>query len=222
MKEIEVEDWVYEGLIERCKVLGYNSLNDLIVDEILRRAVPLVYRKKVAEYIWGYLLKLEFKPESLIDEVIDEVIIGAIDRYGHLVAGIDAITGAAFELLILSMIERFTDLEYIYKGVQVGFGLKRGEIEASAIFGMPDIVFGSGGKIKGVIEAKKQANFRIDDVDRYKLKYYVKNGLRAIFVTTANEPKRSQVYQDLKNSGVEFAFVKTNGDIFQLVSSLTR
>jgi len=220
MKQIEVEDWVYDGLIEKCRVLGYESINDLIVDEILRRAVPLVYRKDVGKFIWTKLKESNYDYDSLVDSIIDEVVISAIDRFGHLVTSIELISGTVFELLILSVIEKITSFEYVYKGVQMGLGLKRGSIDTSKIFGMPDIVFGENGEVLGVIEAKKQNQFKVDENDKYKLKYFAKKGLKVLFMTTASEPKKSAVHQELLESGVNFAFARSYGDIVDTISEI--
>ena len=220
MKQIEVEDWVYDGLIEKCRVLGYESINDLIVDEILRRAAPLVYRKDVGKFIWTKLKESNYDYDSLVDSIIDEVVISAIDRFGHLVTSIELISGTVFELLILSVIEKITSFEYVYKGVQMGLGLKRGSIDTSKIFGMPDIVFGENGEVLGVIEAKKQNQFKVDENDKYKLKYFAKKGLKVLFMTTASEPKKSAVHQELLESGVNFAFVRSYGDIVDTISEI--
>lgn len=59
-------------MMERCRVLGYKSINDLLVDEVLRKAVPLMYRKKVAEFMWSNLLSLNTDKEELIDSVIEK------------------------------------------------------------------------------------------------------------------------------------------------------
>jgi hypothetical protein len=216
MKKIEVEDWVYDGLMERCRVLGYESINDLLIDEVLRRAVPLVYRKKVAEFMWNKLLGLKVGEDELIDAVIEKVIFEAIDKYGHLVSSVDLLSGTAFELLVLKAIHENTDLDYVYKGVQVGLGLKRGSIDLKDVFGMPDIVVGRNGKISTIIEAKKQTTFRVDETDKFKLAYFASKGHNVILVSTASPPKKSQVFEELVHKGVIIAFVRSYGDLLKL------
>jgi hypothetical protein len=221
MKKIEVEDWVYDGLMERCRVLGYESINDLLVDEVLRRAVPLVYRKKVAEFMWNRLLDLEVGEDELIDAVIEKIVFEAIDKYGHLVSSVDLLSGTAFELLVLEIIHEDTNLDYVYKGVQVGFGLKRGGIDLKDVFGMPDIVVGRNGKVSAIIEAKKQTTFRVDETDKFKLTYFASKGHRVILVSTASPPKKSQIFEELVCKGVIVAFVRSYGDLLKLTREIS-
>ncbi len=220
MKKIEVEDWVYDGLMERCRVLGYESVNDLLIDEVLRRAVPLTYRKKVAEFMWSNLLGLDIDEDELIDSVIERIVFNAIDKYGHLVSNVDLLSGTVFELLVLKPIYENTDLDFVYKGVQVGFGLTRGEIDLKDVFGMPDIVVGKNGRIHTLIEVKKQSKFSIDEPDRFKLLYFAKKGFNMILVTTAGRPKKSQIYEDLVNGGIRIEFVSYYGNILNVVEAL--
>lgn len=221
MKKIEVEDWVYDGLMERCRVLGYESINDLLIDEVLRRAVPLVYRKRVAEFMWNKLLSLNIGEEELIDSVIERVVFEAVDRYGHLVSSTDLLSGTVFELLVLKPVYENTDLDFVYKGVQVGFGLKRGELDLKEVFGMPDIVVGKNGRIIAILEAKRQSRFSVDEPDRFKLLYFADRGFNVIMVTTAGQPKRSQIYEDLTSRGVQVEFASRYGDLLDVAESMS-
>lgn len=220
MKKIEVEDWVYDGLMERCRVLGYESINDLLIDEVLRRAVPLVYRKRVAEFMWNNLLSLDIDEDELIDSVIERVVFDAIDKYGHLVSNVDLLSGTVFELLVLKPVYENTDLDFVYKGVQVGFGLKRGELDLKDVFGMPDVVVGKNGRISAILEVKRQSKFSVDEPDRFKLLYFVDRGFNVILVTTAGRPKRSQIYEDLTSRGVQVEFASRYGDLLNVAKNL--
>ena|GEM_PF-6266469 len=140
------------------------------MDEVLRRAVLLVYRKMVAEFMWNELLNMDVEFERLIDSVIEEIVFNAVEKFGHLVSSIDILLGTIFELIILKSIHE--NLDYVYKGVQVGFSLKRGNMDLKDVYGMLDIVLGYEGKIHTIIEAKKQ--FRVDETEKFKLIYFIK------------------------------------------------
>jgi hypothetical protein len=170
--------------------------------------------------MWNNLLGLNIDEKELIDSVIERVVFDAIDRYGHLVSNVDILSGTVLELLVLKPIYENTDLDFVYKGVQVGFGLKRGDIDLKDVFGLPDIVVGKDGKICALIEVKKQTKFSVDEPDRFKLTYFAKKGFNVILVTTAGRPKRSQVYEDLINGGVLIEFVSYYGDILSITEML--
>ena len=57
---IEVEDWIYEELEERRRILGYNSISELLVDYIIRRAPPIALERQTVKGIHEIALLTKF------------------------------------------------------------------------------------------------------------------------------------------------------------------
>lgn len=192
VKVIEVEDWVYEELEHRRKVLGYSTLNEVIIDYIIRRAPPIALERQVVERMRDVINTLTLPDEALVSSLIDEVLFRVAEKYGFLVTSIQKIEGTALELLLLKFIDD-VGLEYVYRTPQVGYSISKGSLSTTELLGVPDIVYGLNGKIKGIVEVKKQERFYISEHDRLKLLYFIKKGLTANIITTAPKPKISGI-----------------------------
>ena len=167
---IEVEDWIYEELEHKRRVLGYSTLNEVIVDYIIRRAPPIALERQAVEGMRKIIYSLSFSEDIPIGAVIDEILFRVAERYGYLVTSIPKIEGTALELLMLRFLDE-ARLEYIYRAPQVGYGISKGSLTTVDLLGMPDITYGSNGKIMGIIEVKKQDRFHISEHDKLKLLY---------------------------------------------------
>jgi hypothetical protein len=218
---VEVEDWVYEELEHRRRVLGYTSLNELLIDYIIRKAPPIALERRVVEGARAIIDNLSFDDEEPVDSVIDEVLFKVADKYGYLVTSIQKLEGTVFEILILRFLDK-EGLEYIYRAPQVGYGTVKGSLNAEKLLGMPDIVYGLDGVVKGVIEAKKHEKFHLTEHDRIKLLYFIKKGLKANIITTAPKPRKSEIYNEIVQRGVRVFHVITVSDLKAAVAQLHR
>jgi len=199
--EIEIEDWLYQELEHRKKVLGYNSINELLVDYIIRRAPPIALERQAVKGIHELIKSMKLDEELPIDVAIDEVAFRAATKYGYLITSVSKLEGTILELLVVKFLEE-EGLDFVYKAPQVGYGYSKGILNASNQFGLPDISFGLNGKLIGVIEVKKQEVFRMTYYDKLKLSYYIKKGLQAHLITTAPLPQRSKFYTELVDAGI--------------------
>jgi hypothetical protein len=87
-KLVELEDWVYEELEHRRKVLGYSSINEVIIDYIIRRAPPVALERKVVEGARVIINNLSFSGDEPIGSVIDDILFRITDKYVYLVTSI--------------------------------------------------------------------------------------------------------------------------------------
>ena len=155
---IEVEDWIYEELEERRRVLGYNSISELLVDYIIRRAPPIALERQAIKGIHEIVRKIDFDENLPIDYAISEIAFQAASKYGFLITSIPKLEGTILELLVVKFIEK-TKLDLVYRAPQVGYGYVKGRIRDSKLIGLPDISYGIEGRLIGIIEVKKQERF---------------------------------------------------------------
>ena len=219
VKVIEVEDWVYEELEHRRRVLGYSTLNEVIIDYVIRRAPPIALERQAVEGMRNIINTLTLPEEAPVSSVIDEILFKVAEKYGFLITSIPKIEGTALELLLLRFLDE-VGLEYVYKAPQVGYGISKDPLSTIELLGVPDIVYGLNGKVKGVIEVKKQERFHISEHDRLKLLYFVKKGLATNIVTTAPKPKASGIYTSLVNEGVRIFHVVKIRDLRDVAKQL--
>ena len=209
---IEVEDWVYEELEKRRRVMGYSSINEVIIDYVIRKAPPVSQERIVVAEAIKIVKGMNLSDELPIGAVIDEVLFRVAEMYGHLVTSIPKLEGTIFELLLLRFIDE-AGLEYVYRAPQVGYGASKGSLDTTDLLGLPDIVYGVNGSVKGVIEAKKQDRFHVSEYDKLKLLYVAKKGLKANIITTAPKPKRSDIYNEIVNTGIHVFHISTISDL---------
>lgn len=216
---IEVEDWVYEELEHRRRVLGYSSINEVIVDYVIRRAPPIALERKVVEEARVVINGLPLNGDEPIDAVINEVLFRVAEKYGYLITSVEKLEGTAFELLVLRFLDE-EGLEYVYRAPQVGYGVAKGSLSVEKLLGMPDIVYGLNSIVRGVIEVKKHERFYITEHDRVKLIYFIRKGLKTNIITTAPKPKMSKTYDEIVRKGVRVFHVATVSDLKAAVAQL--
>jgi len=216
---IEVEDWVYEELEHRRRVLGYSSINEVIIDYVIRRASPIALERKVVEEARTIINGLPLGGDEPIGSVIDEVLFRVAEKYGYLVTSVQKLEGTVFELLVLRFLDE-AGFEYVYRAPQVGYGIVKGSLRTEKLLGMPDIVYGINGVVRGVIEVKKHERFHLSEHDRVKLLYFVKKCLKTNIITTAPKPKMSETYSEIIKQGVREFHVATVSELKTAITQL--
>lgn len=218
---VEVEDWVYEELEHRRRVLGYSSINEVIIDYIIRRAPPIALERKVVEEARTTINGLPLGGDEPIGSVINEVLFRVAEKYGYLVTSVQKLEGTVFELLVLRFLDK-VGFEYVYRAPQVGYGIVKGSLSTEKLLGMPDIVYGINGVVKGVIEVRKHERFHLTEHDRVKLLYFIKKGLKTNIITTAPKPKMSRTYDEIVKEGVRVSHVMTISDLKTAIAQLRK
>jgi len=218
---IEIEDWVYEELEHRRRVLGYSSINEVIIDYVIRRAPPIALEREVVKEARTIINGLPLGSDEPIGSVIDEVLFRVAEKYGYLVTSVQKLEGTVFELLVLRFLDE-AGFEYVYRAPQVGYGIVKGSLSTEKLLGMPDIVYGINGVVGGVIEVKMLERFHLSEYDRVKLLYFVKKGLKANIITTAPKPKMSEIYSEIVRQGVRVFHVAAVSDLKAAIAQLRK